>query len=114
MKIDKLKIWELGMRIGNICGCHQKPERSFFIKRYQLPVCARCLGVWLGYITGFLTFNLHKPSFIICILLMCIMLVDWLLQYNKIIISNNYRRLVTGTMCGYGMISLIIKILIYY
>lgn len=102
------------MKFGNICGCHQKPERSFFIKRYQCPICARCLGVWIGYVIGLLTFKLHTPSFILCVLLMGIMLLDWLLQYNEIVISNNYRRLVTGIMCGYGLIILIIKIIIYY
>ncbi|MBS5794738.1 MAG: DUF2085 domain-containing protein [Clostridiales bacterium] len=24
---------------------HQIPERSFFIKGYQMPICARCVGV---------------------------------------------------------------------
>ena len=114
MKIDKLKIWELGMKIGNFCGCHQKPERSFFIRQYQFPVCARCLGVWLGYVIGLLTFKLYTPSFVVCILLMCIMLFDWLLQYNEIIMSNNHRRLITGMMCGYGLIILIIKTIIQF
>lgn len=111
MKISKLKLWELGMKLGNICGCHQKPERSFFIKGYQFPVCARCFGVWLGYIIGLLIFKIYTPSLFICILLMCAMLIDWMLQYKKIIMSKNFRRLITGAMCGYGLINLIIKIL---
>ena len=28
--------------------CHQRPERSFFIGGQQLPVCARCTGLYLG------------------------------------------------------------------
>ena len=28
--------------------CHQLPERSFHIGAAQLPVCARCLGIYLG------------------------------------------------------------------
>lgn len=28
--------------------CHQRPERSFFIDGTQLPVCARCLGLYVG------------------------------------------------------------------
>jgi uncharacterized membrane protein len=28
--------------------CHQMPERSFHLSGYQLPVCARCLGIYAG------------------------------------------------------------------
>ena len=28
--------------------CHQRPERSFFFHGEQLPVCARCTGLYAG------------------------------------------------------------------
>jgi uncharacterized membrane protein len=28
--------------------CHQIPERSFYLSGFQLPVCARCLGIYAG------------------------------------------------------------------
>lgn len=28
--------------------CHQRPERSFHVWTAQLPVCARCTGIYLG------------------------------------------------------------------
>ena len=28
--------------------CHQRPERSFHLLSVQLPVCARCLGIYAG------------------------------------------------------------------
>lgn len=29
--------------------CHQLPERSFHLGEYQIPVCARCLGIYAGF-----------------------------------------------------------------
>ena len=28
--------------------CHQRPERSFFLWGSQMPVCARCFGIYAG------------------------------------------------------------------
>jgi uncharacterized membrane protein len=32
--------------------CHQRPERSFHVGASQLPVCARCLGLYAGGAVG--------------------------------------------------------------
>ena len=32
--------------------CHQQPERSFHLLGAQLPVCARCLGLYAGAALG--------------------------------------------------------------
>ena len=32
--------------------CHQRPERSFFLDGHQLPVCARCTGLYLSGAVG--------------------------------------------------------------
>jgi uncharacterized membrane protein len=34
--------------------CHQLPDRSFFLDGRQLPVCARCAGLYLSGASGFL------------------------------------------------------------
>lgn len=38
--------------IGSVI-CHQLPDRSFFVDGQQLPVCARCTGLYLGAAAGF-------------------------------------------------------------
>ena len=35
--------------------CHQLPERSFHLGGFQLPVCARCLGIYAGLAIGALS-----------------------------------------------------------
>jgi uncharacterized membrane protein len=37
--------------IGGVI-CHQRPERSFFVDGHQLPVCARCTGLYLSGAIG--------------------------------------------------------------
>ena len=32
--------------------CHQRPERSFHRHGVQYPVCARCLGLYVGAVAG--------------------------------------------------------------
>jgi uncharacterized membrane protein len=37
--------------------CHQRPERSFHFNGAQLPVCARCTGLYAGAMTGVLAWG---------------------------------------------------------
>lgn len=41
--------------------CHQIPERSLWIQGHPMAICARCLGIYLGFFAGLLTYPLmHK------------------------------------------------------
>ncbi len=89
--------------------CHQKPERSFFYKQKQFPVCARCTGIVLGAVIGFIAAILTKPNllFIIgCIPLM----VDGLTQYYGLRQSNNTLRFITGLLCGFSLPFIVFKL----
>ncbi len=35
-------------------NCHQMHERSYYINGNQMPVCARCMGIFMGLTLGFL------------------------------------------------------------
>lgn len=107
---EKNTFWIRMMNFGACTGCHQLSERSFFYKRYQFPVCARCTGVLIGYILSiplsfFIEFKIYVYIFI-CL----IMFFDWLIQYLKICESTNIRRLITGILGGYGLMSIYIYI----
>ena len=106
------KIYQALFRFGTNSGCHQLPERSFFIKGYQFPVCARCTGVLIGYIVGFILHFILGTNLLYCLLACLIMFLDWYIQYLKIKESNNIRRLITGLMGGYGVMGVEIKCII--
>lgn len=94
--------WYRLMKIGERLGCHQMPERSFFYKGFQFPVCARCTGVVISSFVAFFVFLKKRISIIICFLLSGVMFLDWFLQYKEIRESTNFRRLVTGLIGGFG------------
>ena len=116
--MPKLRTYLLeGIReLGNKSGCHQLPERSFFIKGYQVPICARCTGVFIGQVTAILISILRIPlSFRTSFILIGIMGFDWFIQTIGIKKSTNTRRFLTGICGGLGLFRiyiLIIRILI--
>ena len=42
--------------------CHQRPERSFFLWAHQMPVCARCAGLYAGAALGALVFVARRAE----------------------------------------------------
>lgn len=110
----KDKVWISFMKFGNKIGCHQKPERSFFIKKYQFPVCARCTGVIIGeLITLILLLFDIRINILISIIMLLIMGFDWFVQFIRILESNNFRRLITGVCGGIGLTYIYYYIIIY-
>lgn len=101
-----MKLWKRLMKIGHFLGCHQMPERSFFIKGYQFPVCARCTGVYLGALFSIALFFKIKPNILLCTFFCMIMFLDWWLQHRMILFSTNWRRAITGSLAGYGLVSI--------
>ncbi|MBO5317534.1 MAG: DUF2085 domain-containing protein [Oscillospiraceae bacterium] len=93
------------MRLGCRAGCHQRPDRSFFFKGYQFPVCARCTGVLIGYLVAIPSYIAWGVNLRICIIFAAIMFLDWVLQYGKLLESTNIRRLATGVCGGYSIMS---------
>ena len=82
------------------------PDRSFFIKGHQFPVCARCTGVLIGYILGIALHFLVGTYIVYCVIACAIMFIDWYIQYLEIKMSTNIRRFITGILGGYGIIGI--------
>ena len=98
--------WVKLMELGSKLGCHQMPERSFFYKNYQFPVCARCTGVLLATCVAVMVFIKKRVSKIVCFIMSGVMLTDWMSQYLGIKESTNVRRFVTGLVGGFGYTTL--------
>lgn len=94
--------WISLMKLGQYSGCHQMPERSFFYKNYQFPVCARCTGVILASIITMPIFFIRKLNIFVALFMSGIMFIDWFLQFINVKPSTNRRRFITGIVGGIG------------
>lgn len=98
------------MKVGGIqlVTCHRLPHRSFFIKGKQLPVCARCTGMYIGYISfPLFTFDIIHLSLLMTLLFIVPTFIDGLTQAYCNRESNNVLRLITGIFSGIGQMSLV-------
>lgn len=112
------KLWKTVLNkfeeIGSMSGCHQIPERCLVFRGYRFPICSRCTGVIVGEILFIiLTFcNIHI-NLLFAFFLLLIMFLDWAIQYVHILESNNIRRLITGILGGYGLLTFYYYVLKY-
>lgn len=88
--------------------CHQLPERSFFFMGFKLAVCARCTGIYAGFLVTSLIYPLIKDidnrkigGKKLLILSMIPMGLDGGLQLLTGYESNNTLRLATGLFFGF-------------
>lgn len=107
------ELWIKIMQIGAKTGCHQRADRSFFYKGYQFPICARCTGVLIGYVAVLICIPFFLPSFVLGITFCAVMFIDWFIQFVKIKESTNIRRLITGVIGGYGIITCEVNIVLF-
>jgi uncharacterized membrane protein len=88
--------------------CHRKPERSFFWKGKQFPVCARCTGIHIGYLTfPFFLFSVFTLNLWVTLLMIAPTFLDGITQAFMKRESNNILRVTTGLLAGVGMMSLL-------
>ena len=100
------------MRIGRKIGCHQRPDRSFFFRGYQFPLCARCTGILIGYLFAIIWGGIFQAGYLTCLILTVPMLIDGGTQYLKMRESTQILRMITGVIGGFGLMSLQMKFIV--
>ena len=84
------------------------PERSFFWKGRQFPVCARCTGIHIGYLAfPLFLFSIFTLNIWWTMLLIVPTYLDGTIQAYTNWESNNVLRVVSGVFAGIGSMSLV-------
>ena len=95
--------------------CHQRPERSFFIGGQQLPVCARCTGLYLGAALaiplGLIAAVAASSRSNRRILLVAALptLITWTLEFAGIMTFSNVVRFVCALPLGFAASVLVLR-----
>lgn len=102
--------------------CHQLPARSFFSGGYQLPVCARDTGIYLGFILSAALIGLFsrgrrpteapRPALLVAgVLFVGVMAADGITEYAGLRTTDNDIRLLTGLLAGYAIALMVVPML---
>lgn len=90
-------------------GCHARPDRSFYFRGKQFPICARCTGELIGMLLGIpIAICFGCLNFWVACLLMLPLVIDGFTQRLTAYESNNMRRLWTGILFGIAFIAMFI------
>lgn len=90
-------------------GCHCKAERSFYYHGKKFPICARCTGQLVGMVIAIVCYGIIRPySAMSWIVFLIPLILDGTIQKVTTYESTNLRRLWTGILFGYGLLSLIL------
>ena len=97
--------------------CHQRPDRSFFVHGHQLPVCARCTGLYAGAAIGapiaLLTAAAMSSARARLVLGVAALptLVTWSLEFAGIVPFSNVARFAAALPLGVAAAWLVLGVL---
>ena len=96
--------------------CHQRPERSFFIATTQVPVCARCTGLYAGAalaVPAALLFAVplptHRARLIIAVAAFPTV-ATWILEAAGLVAFSNAARFVAALPLGLAAAWLVLAV----
>ena len=95
--------------------CHQRPERSFHLAGAQLPVCARCFGLYLSGAVGLLVASRRRGSIsaatsrLLLVMAALPIAVTVALEWLGLIHTTNIVRMLTGLPLGFAAAVVIVR-----
>ena len=96
--------------------CHQRPDRSFELAGFQLPVCGRCLGIYGGAAVGALVAprlgRIRRPRAALIVSVVPALL-SLLVEWSGLGHPTNGGRAVTGVIAG-GVIAAVVLATLHY
>jgi uncharacterized membrane protein len=95
--------------------CHQRAERSFHVAGAQLPVCARCFGLYLSGAVGLVVASRRRGSIaaatsrLVLVLGALPIAVTVALEWLGLIHTTNIVRMLTGLPLGFAAAVVIVR-----
>jgi uncharacterized membrane protein len=95
--------------------CHQRPERSFHLAGAQLPVCARCFGLYLSGAVGLVAASRRRRSLspatsrVLLALAAMPIAITVALEWLGLIHTTNVVRMLTGLPLGFAAAVVIVR-----
>jgi uncharacterized membrane protein len=96
--------------------CHQRPERSFWLAASQLPVCARCLGIYAGIVAGAATapvLGLVRRPRLPIVLATIPAIASLVAEWSGLGTPSNAIRAITGLIAGSVIAAIVLATLHY-
>ena len=114
------ELWSILMFLGS-AFCHQIPERSYFLGDLQMPLCARCIGLQLGFLlaslfmwTGARKFasGMPDPKVLAVLTILFISgILGAILSYAGLGGSGNLERTISGLLIGIPLPFVVVPLL---
>jgi len=105
-----LTVYAIGSMI-----CHQRPERSFYLWSHQMPVCARCTGIYAGAALAVLLSlgarrlqpGVSRSPRGVALLALAPTIATLVYEWTTGVMPSNWIRAASGVCLGIGVASLI-------
>lgn len=102
-----MKIWGMGITLFFSPTCHQHAGRCYTLASNALPVCARCFGLYAGFllgtiVSGFMGTRAASPPSRRWLLALALpMIFEFAMEKTGLMDGTRHMRAITGGLAGF-------------